>query len=265
LAEIEDAGKPIGAEVEVRLCRGLDELNACVTLQKEVWNFSDYDLIPLRLFVVAQKIGGQVIGAFDAGELVGFAMSIPGARNGKAYLHSHMLAVRESYRDSGIGRRLKLFQREDALVHGFELIEWTFDPLEIKNAWLNVERLGAIARRYSINQYGMSSSPLQGGLPTDRLVAEWWLRSGRVEALLKNGKHPPVKAEMTVAVPAEIYAWKSASQHRHKAEQVQARNREQFLDAFSRGLAVLGYERDAIGNGTFLLGKLEEGSESLGD
>jgi predicted GNAT superfamily acetyltransferase len=255
LAAVEGAGKQISTTTEVRLCHGLDELNACVALQQEVWNFSDYDLIPLRLFVVSQKIGGQVIGAFDAGDLVGFALSIPGARGGKAYLHSHMLAVRESHRNTGIGRRLKLFQREDALAHGFELIEWTFDPLEIKNAWLNIERLGAIARRYNLNQYGISSSPLQGGLPTDRLVAEWWLRSERVEALLKTGKHPPVRAEMTVAVPAEIYTWKSAPQHRHKAEQVQARNRELFLDAFSRGLAVVGYERDAIGNGTFLLGK----------
>ena len=258
MAAVEDAGKPVRAEVEVRLCKGLDELNACVALQKEVWSFSDYDLIPLRLFVVAEKIGGQVIGAFDAGQLVGFVMSIPGARDRKAYLHSHMLAVRDSYRNSGVGRRLKLFQRDDALAHGLELIEWTVDPLEIKNAWLNIERLGAISRRYNLNQYGISSSPLQGGLPTDRLVAEWWLRSERVESLLKTGKHQPLKPEMTVAVPAEIYTWKSAPQHRHKAEQVQARNREMFLDAFSRGLAVLGYERDAIGNGTFLLGKWEQ-------
>jgi len=259
LAAVEDAGKPVTAEIEIRLCHGLDELNACVALQKEVWNFSDYDLVPLRLFVVAEKIGGQVIGAFDAGELVGFVMSIPGARDGKAYLHSHMLAVRESHRNAGIGRRLKLLQREDALAHGIELIEWTFDPLEIKNAWMNIERLGAITRRYNVNQYGISSSPLQGGLPTDRLVAEWWLRSERVEELLKTGKHPPLKPEITVAVPAEIYTWKAAPQHRHKAEQVQARNREQFLNAFSHGLAVLGYERDAIGNGTFLLGKWDAG------
>jgi predicted GNAT superfamily acetyltransferase len=259
LAAIEGAGEPVRAEVEVRLCHGLDELNACVAMQKEVWNFSDYDLIPLRLFVVAEKIGGQVIGAFDGGALVGFAMSIPGERGGKAYLHSHMLAVRESYRNVGIGRQLKLFQREDALTRGIELIEWTFDPLEIKNAWLNIERLGTISRRYNLNQYGISSSPLQGGLPTDRLVAEWWLRSERVESLLKTCKHPPLKPEITVAVPAEIYIWKAAPQHRHKAEQVLARNREQFLEAFSRGLAVLGYERDAIGNGTFLLGKWKDG------
>ena len=256
MAAVEGAGKQV-ADVDVRLCQGLDELNACVALQKEVWNFSDSDLVPLRMFVVAQKIGGQVIGAFDGGELAGFAMSIPGARDGKAYLHSHMLAVRQSLQNAGIGRRLKLFQREDALARDFDLIEWTFDPLEIKNAWLNIERLGVIARRYTVNQYGNSSSPLQGGLPTDRLVAEWWLRSERVETLLKSGKHPSVKAEMTVPVPAEIYTWKAAPQHRHKAELVQSRNRDLFLDAFSRGLALVGYERDPIGNGTFLLGRLE--------
>ena len=103
-----------------------------------------------------------------------------------------MLAVKEGYRDIGLGRRIKLFQREDAIAHGYQLLEWTFDPLEIKNAYLNLERLGAIARRYNINQYGITSSPLQGFLPTDRLVAEWWLTSKRVETLLSIGKHPPL-------------------------------------------------------------------------
>ncbi len=124
----------------------------------------------------------------DAEELIGFAMAIPGVRNGHAYLHSQMLAVREQYRNGGLGRRMKLYQREDALARGFELMEWTFDPLEIKNAYLNIEKLGAIARRYSVNQYGITSSPLQGGLPSDRLVAEWWMKSKRVEAVLADAR-----------------------------------------------------------------------------
>jgi predicted GNAT superfamily acetyltransferase len=190
--------------------------------------------------------------------MVGFALSIPGTRSGHPYLHSHMLAVRESHRNSGLGRRIKLAQRENALTRGFELIEWTFDPLEIKNAHLNLERLGAIARRYNINQYGISSSHLQGGLPTDRLVAEWWLRSRRVEQLLATGKRPDFKVERSLAIPAEIYQWKASEADRGRASDVQSRNREEFLEAFADGLAVLGYERDPAGNGKFLLGRWDE-------
>ena len=137
-------------------------------------------------------------------------------------------------------------------------MEWTFDPLEIKNAYLNIEKLGAIARRYTINQYGQSSSPLQGGLPTDRLIAEWWLKSKRVTALVEQGKLPAIKVERRVEVPAPIYEWKASTENRDKARELQLRNREAFLAAFDSELAVLGYERDAADNGAFLLGKWEE-------
>jgi len=244
--------------VVIRHCQGLEELRACITLQKEVWNFTDAELVPLRMFVVAEKVGGQVMGAFAGTEMVGFALSVPGTRSGHIYLHSHMLAVRKDHRNSGLGRRLKLLQRDDALERGIELIEWTFDPLEIKNSYLNIEKLGAIARRYTINQYGITSSPLQGGLPSDRLIAEWWLKSKRVETLLATGKNPPFRSETFVEVPAQIYEWKAAPETRSHAQQVQERNREQFLLAFAGGLAVLGYERDSASNGKFLLGNWDE-------
>ena len=248
----------ISDSVVIRSCRGLDELRACVALQKEVWNFTDAELIPLRMFVVAEKVGGQVMGAFAGNEMVGFALSVPGTRSGQVYLHSHMLAVRKDQRNSGLGRRLKLLQREDALARGIELIEWTFDPLEIKNAYLNIEKLGAIARRYNINQYGITSSPLQGGLPSDRLIAEWWLKSKRVETLLSTGKNPAADIKTGIEVPAQIYDWKAAPETRAKAQQLQERNREQFLRSFDEGLTVLGYERDAASNGKFLLGRWDE-------
>ncbi len=242
----------------IRHCETLDELNAAVCLQQEVWNCEDNELVPLPVFVVARKVGGQVLGAFDGNQLVGFNLSLPGVRNGHVYLHSHMLAVRNRYRDSGLGRKLKLFQREDALAHGIELIEWTFDPLEIKNAWLNVEKLGAIARRYVINQYGTTSSPLQGGLPSDRFVVEWWLKSRRVETLLSKGQRPPIDVQRRVTVPAAIYEWKANAETRAQAAAVQLRNRRALIQAFADGLAVLGYERNGDGNGTFLLGTWDE-------
>jgi predicted GNAT superfamily acetyltransferase len=244
--------------IVVRKCSTTAEFQDCVALQKEVWSFADVDLVPLRMFVVADKIGGQIIGSFDGEALVGFALSIPGSRGGHPYLHSHMLAVREKYRNAGLGKQMKLLQREDAIARGFELIEWTFDPLEIKNSFLNLERLGAIARRYNINQYGISSSPLQGGLPTDRLVAEWWLTSKRVTELLPDRQLAKVSPTVTIDVPAQIYEWKASEEERDKAKEIQSRNRDKFLKAFRDGLSVLGYERDKAGNGRFLLAPWDE-------
>jgi predicted GNAT superfamily acetyltransferase len=242
----------------LRKCTSLEEMQACFALHREVWSYSDADLIPVRLFVVAYKIGGQVMGAFDGKELAGFALALPATRNGHSYLHSQMLAVRPQYRNAGLGRRLKLFQRDDALACGIELMEWTFDPLEIKNAYLNIEKLGVIVRRYSVNQYGNSSSPLQGGLPTDRLTAEWWLNSKRVQAVLTGGRRPAFESKVQIDVPAEIYAWKAEAATRSKALSVQERNREQFTQAFAAGFSVLGFERDARGDGRFLLGPWDE-------
>jgi len=244
--------------VAIRMCHDLDDMRTAVALQKEIWNFSDLDLVPLRLFVVAEKVGGQVIGAYAGDRMVGFALSVPGVRAGQHYLHSHMLGVHKDYRNGGLGRRIKLFQRDEAMARGFDLIEWTFDPLEIKNAWLNIEKLGAIVRRYTINQYGITSSPLQGGLPTDRLIAEWWLKSRRVNALLSNGSVPDYDCPVRISVPAPIYEWKASPETRNRAEDVQSSNRAQFLKSFAEGLAVLRYERDTEDNGKFLLGTWDE-------
>jgi predicted GNAT superfamily acetyltransferase len=259
MAGIQATGKSISLDaLELRRCTTLEEFNECVDLQREVWSFSDLELIPLRVFSVASKIGGQIIGAWDGSTMVGFALSLPATHRRYPYLHSHMLGVKEAYRNTGLGRRIKLFQREDAIALGYDLIEWTFDPLEIKNAYFNLERLGAIARRYNLNQYGITTSPLQGFLPTDRLVAEWWLKSKRVESLLSSGHLPGFQPELQIAVPAEIYAWKAEAETRSRAAEVQARNRDLFLQAFANGLSCLGYGRDDQGSGVFLVGRWEE-------
>ena len=252
---------PAGAEVVLRTCEGLDELDACVQLQVETWGYNDGDVIPRRLFIVAQRIGGQVIGAFEGETMVGFAMSLPGVKAAPAspvpYLHSHMLAVKPHYRNSGIGRKLKLFQRDEALARGIRRMEWTFDPLEIKNAFLNIHRLGAIVRSYTPNFYGVSSSRLQGGLPTDRLHAEWWMDAERVKAILKGSPHARPEIQETIVVPKEVSAWKASATGVSRAMAVQADNRQRFLDAFARGLAVVGFTVDKEGNGAFELARLE--------
>jgi predicted GNAT superfamily acetyltransferase len=247
--------------IRIGPAKTLAAFERCVEVQLAVWGYSDGDLIPRRVFIVADRIGGQVIGAFDGDAVVGFAMALPGYRAGKSYLHSHMLAVLPEYRNAGLGRRLKLAQREDALARGFDLMEWTFDPLEIKNAHLNIGRLGAIARRYMPDFYGPSTSLLQGGLPTDRLVAEWWLRSARVRGVLgevadRNGEVGPDSAQflVQVPVPAAVTDWKRNPDQRKLAESLQTRNRLALESAFSRGLGVTGYERSSHGDGCFLLG-----------
>jgi predicted GNAT superfamily acetyltransferase len=266
--------------IVIRECRGFKELQACVDLQIEVWGYSDGDVIPRRVFLVAQKIGGQAIGAFDVGNddgqgdadsMVGFAFALPGVKTGAAsrsgrpesYLHSHMLAVKEGYRNQNIGARLKLAQREDALKRGFERMEWTFDPVEIKNAFLNIRKLGAIVRRYEENFYGASSSHLQGGLQTDRLVAEWWIGSELVRQAVEGKTTASAGREgegyvTTIRVPAEIYAWKADDSKRHLAQRVQAENRARFQEAFAAGLAVTAFDRDEEGNGIFYLGRWDE-------
>jgi len=241
--------------IEVRPVTAHAELQETVRLQKLIWGFEDVELIPLRLFVVATKIGGQVFGAFDGKKMIGFCMALPGLKpGGKTYLHSHMLAVLPEYRNAGVGRRMKLAQRDEALARGIELIEWTFDPLEIKNAYFNMERLGAVVRRYVLNQYGTTSSPLHGGLPTDRCIAEWWLRSPRVQAMLASRPFERHPVEARVAVPSDIASIRSTDHERARA--IQARVSEELLAAFDRGLAVIGFEKSEQA-GTYLLGKWE--------
>jgi len=259
--------------IVLRSCEGFDELQACVRLQIETWGYDDSDVIPRKAFLVTQKIGGQVIGAFDTGlpdtsprggpdSLVGFAMSLPGVKTGscepRPYLHSHMLAVREEYRNRGLGAQLKLEQRREALGRGIRLMEWTFDPLEIRNAHLNIHKLGVLVREYRVDFYGVSSSRLQGGLPTDRLLAEWYLDSPRVSATLEGRPRAATIIEERIPVPAAIYAWKASEVDRERALAVQLENRRKFQHAFSQGLAVLGFVRDAEGNGVFELGPLTQ-------
>ena len=231
------------ALIEIRPLFQLDEFAEVVRLQEAIWGFDPTDLLPMRFMVVLTKVGGQVFGAYDGGRMIAFCFAMPGIKPWpKPYLHSHMLGVLPEYRDAGVGRRLKLRQREDAMARGISLIEWTFDPLELKNAFFNIERLGAVVRRYVPNQYGITASPLHGGLPTDRCYAEWWLDSPRVKARVAQGSAPQSCQPLDkITYPADIA--RIRREDPKCAREIQRSNAERFRDAFVRGLAVTGFER----------------------
>lgn len=244
--------------IEIRKLTRHLEFAEAVSLQREIWGFQDIELLPLRLFVVADKVGGEVLGAFDtdsAGKMVAFCLCIPGLKpGGRTYLHSHMLGVLEAYRNTGLGRKLKLKQRDNALARGIELIEWTFDPMEIKNAYFNIERLGVVVRRFVHNQYGTTSSHLHGGLPTDRLIAEWWIRTPRAEAIGSGRPFQRNLTEARVNVPAEISQLRV--ENPEQAKEIQASIAEQFDRHFQAGLSVIGFEKTNEA-GIYLLGTWE--------
>jgi predicted GNAT superfamily acetyltransferase len=229
---------PSSREIEVRHCSDLAEYEECVRVEHAVWG--DAITVPSAIFVVAHHTGGQVVGAFHDGKMAGFTLALAAVRAGKPFLHSHMTAVLPEFRDRGVGRRLKLFQRQDALKRGIDQIEWTFDPLDLKNAHFNFVRLGAVARRIIPNCYGVTASPLHGGLPTDRLVAEWWLNSERVKAVLADDVRPMKDSPEHVPMPANLAEIREND--RVAAAHVQTDAREQFEKWFAKGYAVTGLE-----------------------
>lgn len=228
--------------IDVRPLTNLEEFDAAVRLQKEIWGFEDIELLPLRLFVVASKVGGLSWGAFEGERMIGFALAIPGLKpGGKTYWHSHMMGVVKEHRNTGVGRALKIRQREDAMARGIELIEWTFDPLEVKNAYLNIVRLGAVVQRYVLNQYGTTTSHLHGGLPTDRCVAEWRISTKRVTAVLEGNPLPLPPIDARIEVPFDIDAIRKRDSAR--AKEIQRRISDEFVAHFNNGLTVVGLDR----------------------
>jgi predicted GNAT superfamily acetyltransferase len=159
--------------VEFRVLASAEELSLVSALERAVWRYDDVDLIPVTMLVATVKCGALVLGAFDDERLVGFAYSMPGRRLGRWIHWSHMLGVSPAHRGAGLGHRLKLEQRRRVAEGGFAEIHWTFDPLQVANAHLNLNKLGAVAAEFVENAYGESTSPLHRGTPTDRLIVHW--------------------------------------------------------------------------------------------
>ena len=203
--------------MEIREVRGRDELRAVEALQREVWNCNDLEVLPAIHMIAAREVGAILIGAFDGADMVGFVYGFPGFEGDHRVIHSDMLAVRESWRDRGLGGALKLAQRDAALARGVDRITWTFDPLQTRNAYLNLEKLGVVAERYLEDFYGETSSPLHAG-GTDRLWVTWHLRERPVL----------VESPERVAVA--------------KREEMRAA----FARAFSAGLIASGFDRQRL-------------------
>jgi len=178
----------------IRKLRTHAEYLAAEDIQRAVWNFPEREVIPLNELVVAQRIGGHVLGAFDRGRLVAFCFGIPGFAAGKVYHYSRMTGVIPPYQNSGLGYRLKLAQRRFVLAQGLDLVRWTFDPLQSRNARFNIEKLGCVIDEYLVNVYGQSGSRFNQGLETDRFVPRWWIRSKRVADRLEGrSKSVPIE------------------------------------------------------------------------
>lgn len=175
------------SSITIRNLTTYEEFKQVLELERQVWGFSDpHDMVPPVVFIITVKRGAILLGAFDERErMVGFSYSLVGMKAGKVLQWSHMTGVLPEYR-GGLGHRLKLAQRERALALGYDLIEWTYDPLQAMNAHFNMTKLGCVAEEYHRNVYGESTSALHKGTPTDRLVAQWHIAAPHVERRLAS-------------------------------------------------------------------------------
>jgi predicted GNAT superfamily acetyltransferase len=223
--------------ITIRPLHSLSDFHRCVEIARQVWADTELHTEPHVTYVIADHTGGQVLGAFEGDTMVGFTKAYVGLHDSTPYLHSHMAAVLPTHRDRGIGRQLKLAQREEALRRNIRLIEWTFDPLETKNAHFNLNRLGTVSRRYIPDFYGITTSPLHRNMPTDRLLVEWHLDSPRVlsaiNQLTPQQRDCPTQIHLpnTVSSPLDL----------------QSNIRAEFTTWFAKGYAATSVRRTPSG------------------
>jgi len=244
--------------IEIRLVRSHEEYAACEAMSRDVWGAAERNVVPRELLLTMQLNGGLVHGAFRPdGQLVGFCFAFLGRREGQLRLCSHQLGVLPEFRGAGIGVALKQAQRADAIRLGYELVTWTFDPLEARNAYINLHRLGCIARLYDRNHYGEMEDELNRGLPSDRLEAEWWLRRNKPAIILNDPvvllrvgtdgspvrDDPPVSGRQPalIGVPSDFQAIKRKSLE--LATRWRMESRAAFELALGAGLVAVDFQR----------------------
>jgi predicted GNAT superfamily acetyltransferase len=233
--------------VIIRECTTIDELSKCVDLQREVFALPDIEISPVRHLIVTRNAGGFTLGAFVDGELIGFVLSVPAYLRGRRAFYSHMTAVRARYQSLGIGARLKWAQRERSLAEGVKYVKWTFEPIKARNAYFNLEKLGAVVREYEEDFYGVdyATSPETAdkvGLASDRLFAEWELESPKVVALSNGETYREARTPAAkICIPADWYGLVSSDIHAALGEQL--RVRQEFRSALEHGFVCRGFER----------------------
>ena len=218
--------------MQVKELTRMEEFERCVELQRKEWGWNDLNIVPVRSFVVIANIGGLTLGAVVDNKVIGFINTLPGIRDGSPYWYSRMLGVDRGFWGQGVGTALKRAQRAHAVRRGVTLIEWTFDPLESKNAYLNLEKLGVIVKRYYVDHYGDTGSDVQGGLASDRLMAEWWLNKPRLKVGLER-RH--------VTIPSQMQEIKNRDFR--EARRIQERVRRELNKHIGDGYIVVGFNR----------------------
>jgi predicted GNAT superfamily acetyltransferase len=231
--------------IEIREINEFVEFDACLDLQRKVFKFSELDVSPRRHHVVTKHAGGFTLGAFDGEKLVGLALTIPAFRGDERIFYSHMAAVLGEYQSFGVGASLKWSQREKALEKGIKFIKWTFQPVQARNAYFNLEKLGAVVRQYKPNFYGIgfSNAGEKNELESDRLFAEWELESEKVCALSKGENYfEKRKIVKSIEIPND---WNDlVNKKPGKAFDEQNRIKEEFRKAFAENLIAVGFEKN---------------------
>ncbi len=235
-------------KITIRECVDTEDLSDCVRLQREVFALPELEISPVRHFIVTLHAGGFTLGAFYGGELIGFTLSVPAVLRGEKAFYSHMTVVDKNFQSMGIGRKLKWEQRRTALKRDVKFIKWTFQPVVARNAYFNLEKLGAEIREYEPNFYGTDygvspSNTNSNGIDSDRLFAEWQLESKKVKALANGDKFEGIgESVRKIEIPNDWH--KLLETDANKAIAEQKRIKQEFQTAFSENLICRSFERD---------------------
>jgi predicted GNAT superfamily acetyltransferase len=262
---------PTRASVTVRDVNGSGELRACQQLQRTAWGITeDGYVLPVATMAAAQRVGGLVLGAFDAQErLVGFAFAFLGKLDERLILWSQLTGVHPTQQSTGVGRQLKLEQRRRASEMGLDVVAWAFDPLQASNATFNLDVLGATCRLYELDMYGSRSDALNVGMATDRLIAEWSTHgatggrtapfadavelieapAGEVETVRQV---PRDSAHLHIEIPVNLSRLKSSGSP-DAALAWQVAVRQAFGAAFADGFVAVGFTREDPSHPRYLL------------